>query len=144
MNNRVVSYFLCIRICHLLTNIAAEWERKVSLIKSLNVSFISLSAGVLLPRRSLSSHGLTLHMYSWEMRAEQHPLCLHLPCPVYSITHQYNRCVFFLSSHVCLIWSENLLMLCAQLMWKQFQTAHLKKKKKNGVPFSLKHASQKV
>lgn len=46
-------------------------------------------------------------------KAEQRPLCLLLSGPVYPITHQYNRCLFFLSPHLHLIWSENLLMPCA-------------------------------
>lgn len=46
------------------------------------------------------------------MKAVQHPLCLLLLGPVYWIIHQYNRCIFFLSPHLCLIWSENLLMQC--------------------------------
>lgn len=35
--------------------------------------------------------------------AEQRPLCLLLPGPVYPITHQYSRCLFFLSPHLDLI-----------------------------------------
>lgn len=35
--------------------------------------------------------------------AEQHPLCLFLPDPVYPITHQNSRCPFFLSPHLDLI-----------------------------------------
>lgn len=35
--------------------------------------------------------------------AEQRPLCLLLPDPVYPITHQYSRCLFFLPPHLDLI-----------------------------------------
>lgn len=46
------------------------------------------------------------------MKGAQHSLCLPMLGPVYWIIHQYNRCLFFLSPRLCLIWSENLLMQC--------------------------------
>lgn len=46
------------------------------------------------------------------MKGVQLLLCPPLFGPVYWIIHQYNRCLFLLSPHLCIIWSENLLMRC--------------------------------